>query len=74
MLKMEVMNMSRIKEEDIIGYRFMNPVEGEKIVCPECVIDEDLKDLRGDEILDSHDVEGSGELFFCDRCQKQIGG
>ncbi len=60
--------MGIIKNDDIVGYSFQG-----KFVCTDCATDDDLKELKEDEVITSDDVEREEALYFCDECKKQIG-
>jgi len=59
--------MGIIKKEEIRGYRFEN-----EIVCPDCATDAELKDLNEDEIITDNEIENGDEMYFCDRCKKEL--
>ncbi len=59
--------MGFIKGDDVRGYR-----HGGESLCTECAEGHEfLKNLKEDSIITVQDVEG-GDLYFCDRCKKQI--
>lgn len=69
----EVKTMGIVKHEDVVGYRFDN-----KIVCLECITDDEFKGLEEDEFILSDEVESSDDRYFCDRrssdkCTKTLG-
>jgi hypothetical protein len=60
--------MSEIKHEDIVGYYV-----GEKLVCKDCMTDEELKAVKEDEVLTVQDAEKNDDrVYFCDRGGKRI--
>jgi len=60
--------MSVIKVEDIMGY-----FVGQECVCCDCATKEEEVEVTQSEIITIDDVEDDDELYFCDRCEKQIG-
>ena len=66
--------MGRVRLEELSeawGYRFGIGRGYEIYVCPDCVREEELRDLRRDEMLTGKDVE-ENDIVFCDRCKKQM--
>jgi len=61
--------MARIKSEDILGYYV-----GEELICSKCITDEELSEVKQDDILTEQDANNSDDMFFCDRCKKKIYG
>ena len=59
--------MGIIKEDEIRGYTFDTG-----IVCTECVTEEDLKELKQNEVLTDNDIENNGNKYFCDRCDEKL--
>jgi hypothetical protein len=59
--------MGIIKADEIAGYCF-----GGEMVCLECVQSDELTDLRKDDVLVRNDVESSEDMYFCDRCGKEL--
>ena len=60
--------MGVIKTEDIMGY-----FVGQACVCCECTTREEEAVVSQNEIITLDDVESGDNLYFCDRCEKQIG-
>ena len=60
--------MGLIKVDDIVGYWV-----GELCVCCDCSSKVEEEDASQNEIITLDDVESGDNLYFCDRCQKQIG-
>lgn len=60
--------MGVIKTEDIMAYF----VRG-RCVCCDCVNDQEEVGVSQNDIITLDDVERGDELYFCDRCQEQIG-
>jgi hypothetical protein len=60
--------MGIIKDEDIVGYRL-----GEQIVHPQCATPDELNELEEDMLITEHEIEKDDDLWFCDRCRKQMG-
>jgi hypothetical protein len=58
----------RIKREEIVGI-----LDGQRLICADCVSDEDFNSADANEILTLDEVEESGDVFFCDECKKRIG-
>ena len=56
----------KIEKKDIIGYWV-----GEEIICPECINDDELRDINQDDIITEDDVD-DGVMLFCDRSGKLI--
>jgi hypothetical protein len=54
--------MARIPFDEIAGFL----VNG-KIVCPECVTEDDLNNLKEDEIITWKSIEDEEDPLFCDR-------
>ena len=66
--------MGRVNLEDlegVWGYRFNSRFSNVEYVCPNCIREEELRDLEGDEMLTGKDVD-QNSLFFCDRCKKRM--
>jgi hypothetical protein len=60
--------MAIIKKQDIRGYRFEN-----RIVCTDCVTEDDLKSMKEDElILDALLEQSKDAFYFCDECKKLL--
>lgn len=60
--------MATIKVEDVIGF-----FVGQECVCADCAsIDEEVAATR-DEVITRDDTDYGIVLYFCDRCNKQIG-
>lgn len=57
--------MGIIKQDEILGY-WVN----EKLLCLAC--DDNKEEYTQDSILTSDEVEKSDDLYFCDKCEKQI--
>ena len=60
--------MGVVRAEDIIGY-----FVGQECVCCDCASKKEEEIVSQNEIITLDDVESDDELYFCDRCQKQIG-
>ena len=60
--------MAVISVEDIIGYWI-----GEQCVCCDCASQQEENEATQNEIITLADVESEDNLYFCDRCEKQIG-
>lgn len=60
--------MGVIKADDIIGYFI-----GQECVCCDCASKEEEAEASLDEIITLDMVESGDEIYFCDRCKKQIG-
>ena len=60
--------MGMIKKEEIRGRQ---EAEG-KIVCADCMEDDDWKDVREADLFTDDHVEKSDDLFFCDLCGNQL--
>ena len=66
--------MGRVKLDelaDVWGYCFEITLGNVEYVCPNCVREEELRDLRRDEMLTGKDVE-ENDIVFCDRCKKRM--
>jgi hypothetical protein len=62
--------MGVIKNEEIRGYHFYD-ARFDEIVCLDCVTQEDLEDLKQDDILSEKLLEKRCR-YFCDRCGRVI--
>ena len=60
--------MGMINVEDIMGFFI-----GQKCVCCDCVTKDEEAELSENGIITSNDTESGDSLYFCDRCEKQIG-
>ena len=60
--------MAVIRTEDIMGY-----FVGQECVCCDCANGQEELVVSQNEIITLNDAERGDELYFCDRCQKQIG-
>ena len=66
--------MGRVNLEELSevwGYCFNCFTTHPEYVCPDCVTEEELRDLENDEMLTEKDVD-QNSLFFCDRCKKRM--
>ena len=66
--------MGRVRLEELSeawGYRFGIGLGNVEYVCPDCVREEELRDLRRDEMLTGKDVD-QNSIFFCDRCKERM--
>jgi hypothetical protein len=59
--------MPVIKSEDARAFQI-----DEEIVCAACIEDEERGEVTADDIITSKKVDGSEDLWFCDRCKKRI--
>jgi len=59
--------MEIIKNKKIRGY-----ILDQDIVCVKCVTQEELKEVTEDQIITDDEVEKSDEMFFCNRCNKEL--
>ena len=59
--------MGIIAETDIRGYSL-----DEQIVCPECITQEDQKDLKQSQIVTEDFLLKKDERYFCDRCKTEL--
>lgn len=44
----------------------------EELVCPDCLTDDDRENLTEDQVCECGDEPDNDNLYFCDRCKKQI--
>ena len=66
------MGRVRLEElEDVWGYCFGIGRGYEEYVCPDCVTEEELRDLEHDEKLTGKDIE-ENDMVFCDRCKARM--
>jgi len=56
-----------IKAEDVMGY-----FVGEECVCADCATKDEEATVTQNEIITRDVTENEDELYFCDRCNKQI--
>jgi len=56
-----------IKAEDVMGYLI-----GEECVCIDCATKYEEAEAIQNEIITRDVIENKDELYFCDRCNKQI--
>jgi hypothetical protein len=63
--------MGIIKNSEIRGYHFSTGRFTE-VVCLDCVDEEDLEDLKEDDILTEKELEEDDCKFFCNRCREKI--
>ena len=56
-----------IKVEDIVGY-----FVGQECVCCDCIRKDEETQVAQNEIITCDDTESGDNLYFCDRCEKQI--
>lgn len=59
--------MAIIKLEEIVGFLI-----GEECVCCQCLGKDEKADLTQKNIITSDVTSNGEELYFCDRCDKQI--
>lgn len=59
--------MGVIKADDIVGYFI-----GQECVCCACADKKEEAEASLDEIITLDMVESGDEIYFCDRCKKQI--
>jgi hypothetical protein len=59
--------MAVIKAEDVMGY-----IIGEQCVCWDCIDKSEKEEISQNDIITRDAVENGDELYFCDRCKKQI--
>ena len=57
-----------IKVEDVMGY-FVN----EQFICYDCASQDEEQEATQDEVVIRDDIESGDNLYFCDRCNKQVG-
>jgi hypothetical protein len=55
-----------IKPEEVRGYALQNAM-----FCFECA-PKDIGDLKFDNIITHEELEDTEDMFFCDRCGKQL--
>lgn len=60
--------MAVIKVEDVMGF-----FVGQECVCADCASKDEEASATLDEIITRDDTESSDLLYFCDRCNGQIG-
>ena len=53
--------MGRIPVDEIAGFS----VNGQ-VVCPECVTEDELTNLKADEFITRQSIEDAEEMVFCD--------
>lgn len=59
--------MAKIAKEDVAGVQV-----DEELVCAECLTVEELSSVELEKILLVGTVEEGEDLYFCDRCKKQL--
>jgi hypothetical protein len=59
--------MGIVKDEDVRGAQW-----AEGMTCRECMTDDEWNKLTQDEVIDAKQIKMSGDLYFCDRCKKQL--
>lgn len=60
-------DMAIIDQDDVLAYR----VEGEGIVCADCINDAEFHAVRQDDVIEQNDSRDD-EMIFCDRCKERL--
>ena len=59
--------MGTIKQDEIRGIH----VSGE-VLCSNCATDEEMKNVKEEEIISENMAEKDDTLYFCDRCKERL--
>ena len=59
--------MPLIPREEVVGLN----LQGE-IICERCVSAKEWEDMVESEIIKREQIENDENLYFCDRCEKQL--